>query len=347
MNRRLTIKLGSQCNWNCSHCHNEPVNYPYNPRLIEWIKSSDIKRITFSGGEPLIYWNTIVKICRALGKNYKYRVITNGSLLDRSKIAFLSSWGFSVIVSYDGEAGQRSNDPPTNWLMLEALKDISFSTVVYKKNLNLPKIQAELLDKCKEFNLARPKLSLQPEFIHQTAAVDDGTNNETAKEYCRQMARIIEPEILSLINTPEENRLASMINYHTTRKALGKWYVPKPPTAGTRCFNEEVLCVSLDGRFLLCPYNDKRVVGDVTTGVDWEKVSALRPAKCLKCGIFNICRCSCLANVTDNECYIARTMNRWLNKVIDRYQCKDLLLELWRKANDYSFSQTAFSRESQ
>lgn len=339
--KRLSIKLGSQCNWSCPHCHNEAVNYPYNPKLIDFIRENGYRRITFSGGEPLLYWNTIKKICTALGKEgYMYRIITNGSLLDLSKISFIADYGISLIVSYDGEDGQRTNDPPPRWDMVKALRDVSFSVVVYQQNMDLPKLQRELTELCRR-NDIRPKISLQPEFIHQTAAVHDGTTLETAKEYCRQMARLIEPEIVSVTSVPEADRLARMMQYHTLRKALGKWLVPKAPTKGTRCFNEEANCVSLDGRFLLCPYNDKRVVGDIEHGIDWEKIREMRPAKCRACGIFNICRCSCLANVTDNECYIARTMNRWLNKVVDKYGCRDELFELWRQANDHSFSQAA------
>jgi len=340
MMKRISIKLGSQCNWQCSHCHNEPVNYPYNPKLIDFLRDNDYRRITFSGGEPLLYWNTIVKICTALGKGYQYRIITNGSLLDRSKIAFIAKYGISLILSFDGSDGQRSNNPPPRWDMASALKDVSFSVVVYQKNMNLPKLQQELLNLCHEYGI-RPKMSLQPEFIHQTAAVEDGTTKETAKEYCRQMAKILEPEIISLLNLPEEERFGRMMQYHTLRKAIGKWMIDKTPTDGIRCFNENVHAISLDGRFLLCPYNDKRVVGDIEHGIDWEKIRSMRPKKCLECPIFNICRCTCIANVTDNECYIARTMNKWLNKVADKYKCREILFDLWRQVNDHTFSQTA------
>lgn len=343
--KRLLIKLGSQCNWQCPHCHNEEVNYPYNEKLIDFIKKNNYKRITFSGGEPLLYWKTIVKICEALGHDYQYRIITNGSLVDRAKVAFMAKYKISLIVSFDGSDGQRTENPPPNWRMISALKDVSFSTCVYQKNMNLPKIQEELINFCKKYKI-RPKLSLQPEFIHQTSVVhQDDTTLETAKEYCRQIAKIIEPEIVSLVEVKEDNaRFARMMQYHTLRKALAKWFIPKDTTKGIRCFNENINCVSLDGRFLFCPYNDKRIVGDIEKGIDWDKIQSMRPEKCLKCDIFNICRCSCLANVTENECYIAKTMNRWLNKVTEKYQCKDLLIDLWRRVNDYSFSPTPISK---
>ena len=339
--KRLTIKLGSQCNWSCSHCHNEPVNYKYNPKLIDFIRDNNYRRITFSGGEPLLYWNTIVKIVTALGHNgYQYRIITNGSLLDRAKIAFISHYNISIIVSFDGSDGQRSNNPPTNWLMLSALKDISFSVVVYHNNMNMDKIHKELLDVCKQWQI-RPKISLQPEFIHQTSAVNDDTTFQDTQQYCKQISKIIEREIVAIINLPESARFEKMMNFHTLRKALEKWYLPKDPNAkGIRCFTEKYHGISLDGRILLCPYNDKRVVGDIETGIDWDKIDGMIPEKCKKCDIFDVCRCSCLANITDNECYIAKTMNRWLNKVIEKRNCKQILTDLWKQVHDHTFSQT-------
>ena len=210
--KRLLIKLGSQCNWSCPHCHNQEVNYPYNEKLIDYIKANDYRRITFSGGEPLLYWNTIVKICKALGKGYQYRVVTNGSLLDRAKIAFMSKYEFQTILSFDGSDGNRSNDPPPNYLMFSYLPDTSFSVCVYKKNMNLTKIQQELLDICKQYKI-RTKFSLQPEFVHQTEVVDDETDLETAKEYCRQLAKILEPE-----NFPESQKMSAAAKKFYSRK---------------------------------------------------------------------------------------------------------------------------------
>lgn len=327
----LVLKLGSQCNWNCPHCHNETVNYPYNRKIIDFIRKEGYDRITFSGGEPLLYWNTIVKICTELGHDYKYRFVTNGSLLDRSKLAFLYDYGFEVILSFDGSDGNRTNDPPPNYRYFSFLPNTSFSVCVYEKNMDLAKIQRELAEICKEYKI-RPKLSLQPEFIHQTEAVDSDTTIETAKEYCRQISQIIESEIVSVVNVPDQFKMQRFRQYHTLKKALVKWFIPKKKTIGLRCFNENTHVMTLDGKFLLCPYNPRHQLGNIDDGIDWEKLKEYRPEKCRKCEIFDICRCTCVENKTENECYIARTMNRWMNKVADKYKCRELLINLWNEA---------------
>lgn len=333
--KRLILKLGSQCNWNCPHCHNEPVNYPYNDKIIQYIKENNYTRITFSGGEPLLYWNTIVKIVTALGKNYTYRIVTNGSLMDREKVTFIGKYNISVIVSFDGSKGHRTNNPPVNWRMLSAIPNVQFSVVVYDGNMDFDSIYNELVDICKQYRL-KPKLSLQPEFIHQTSFVKDTTDINTAKEYCQKISKIIEKEIVSIMSTQKQNEREQLFgNAYTLKKALGKWLVPREPFKGCRCFNESIHCMSLDGRFLLCPYSDKRVIGNIEKGIDWHKADEYIPEKCKKCNIFSICRGACIANVTENECYIARTMNRWLEKVCARYKCKEVLIDLWKNIKYY------------
>lgn len=327
MSKGILIKLGGQCNWNCKHCHNKNVNYPYNAKIIDYIKMNGYKRVTFSGGEPLLYWNTIKKICRALGKDYQYKIVTNGSLLDVGMVSFIADYKIQLIYSFDGSDGNRTNDPPPNYRDLAALPhdQTCFSTVVYKQNMNLEKIQRELNEVCEQWGL-RYKTSLQPEFIHQTDdTADDGTDIETAKEYCRQMARIIEPEIVRFVNAGAEERKQLRYEFMTLNRALKKWFFEKAPSKGCRCFHEQQQSISLDGRFLACPYSDAFTIGDIKSGIDWEALQKLIPEKCKKCSIYNICQCSCLANKTENECFIAKTMNRWLNKVVDKYNAHEAL----------------------
>ena len=51
--KRLSIKLGSQCNWSCPHCHNEAVNYPYNPKLLDFIRAS-VPRLSAEGAKRVM-----------------------------------------------------------------------------------------------------------------------------------------------------------------------------------------------------------------------------------------------------------------------------------------------------
>lgn len=328
--KRLVLKLGSQCNWNCKHCHNKEVNFKFNKDILEYIKNNGYERITFSGGEPCLYFNTVEKICNYLGKNYIYRMVTNGSLLDRKWVSLIGDYNINVILSFDGSDGHRSENPPINWRFFANCKHPQFSTVVYHDNMSFKKIHKELMEKCAYYRI-KPKLSLQPEFIHQTSKVCDNTTFEDAQSYCKQMAEIIEPEIIALTLIEDyDKRKQRFYDCNTLRKSIGKWLFSYPKQRGIRCFNENLHNMTLDGRFILCPYNDSKVVGDIYKGIDYDIVESYLPERCLSCSIKDICRGSCVENVTENECYIARTMNRWLEKVMARYNCKDMIISLWK-----------------
>mgnify|MGYP005847663495 CR=1 FL=1 len=66
--------------------------------------------IIFTGGEPLLAFETLTQIVRLLAQNhshinFKYRIITNGTLLDEKVAAYLTRHGFEVIISLDGTQG--------------------------------------------------------------------------------------------------------------------------------------------------------------------------------------------------------------------------------------------------
>lgn len=327
--KKILIKLGSQCNWHCPHCHSEHVNYPFNPKVLDWVKANGFEKVCFGGGEPTLYWKTIEKICRSLGHDYHYQFVTNGSLMDQSKRNLIDDYDMTVCLSYDGSAGMRSNDPPPRYEEFCNIRNLSFSICVYKQNMDFARLERDFKELCEKYHI-QGRESLSPEFVHQTEVVPgDDADLETAKSYCVQIAKIIELELVRLKFCPDYFAQRQMFGIsNTLKRALWKWWVTHNTKKGIRCFNENIKSVSLSGKFLLCPYTARYDIGTIETGPNWEAIEALVPPKCRNCPIFNVCRCSCVANVTDNECYIARTMNRWLNKVVDKYELKETLLTL-------------------
>lgn len=109
MSRLLNLKLGSKCNLGCSHCHCEPSNFSFNPDIIPYINKQNYQRITFSGGKPLLYINTIKSIVSQLEIKPIYRIVTNGTLLTKEIVNWLNQYDFRVIVSYDGSRSNRDS----------------------------------------------------------------------------------------------------------------------------------------------------------------------------------------------------------------------------------------------
>jgi uncharacterized protein len=124
--RRLKISLGLKCNYSCEYCvqrfvphENENPVSKTESFLDKIYKNFDFgldgfgKRIEFWGGEPLLYWDTILPIAKSLKENFSkitFSIITNGSLLTKEKIDILDELGFCISISHDGP-GQSVRGP--------------------------------------------------------------------------------------------------------------------------------------------------------------------------------------------------------------------------------------------
>lgn len=311
------IKLGGECNLKCKYCHSENHKYEFNPDIIDFVKQAGIRRVTFSGGEPLLYWGIIQNITKSLGTDFKYRMVSNLTLLTEDKVRFLNEYNFLLCGSYDGTEGLRDNERRPRWDLLSKINNHGFAVTVYQENLNLRKIQEELenlvcVNKLKNF------YSYFPNFIHSTQNVESTTTLETAKEYLQQLTPMVETELISLLWDDSANPLRTR---PMLAKSLLYWWTKKK-YRGIRCVNEYNYSIALDGRFLACPY-EHEFVGDIYTGLDLDKIDALTPQKCKLCPIFVVCKGACWTNQTNHECYIARKMNKWLNVVIEKWNAKE------------------------
>ena len=111
--KTLKISFGLSCNYSCTYCsqrfvpHADSTSPDDIPKFLEQLKNADVnpQRIEFWGGEPLVYWKTVQPMANELRKLYPdaiFSMITNGSLLDLDKNAWLDEMGFSVGLSHDG-----------------------------------------------------------------------------------------------------------------------------------------------------------------------------------------------------------------------------------------------------
>lgn len=335
MSKVLVLKLGGRCNLHCPHCHAEQMDYQFNSLILDYIRETGYQRITFSGGEPLLYFPLIKQITEALGHNYQYKFMTNATLLTDAMVDFLNEYDFTVGYSFDGYDSARDIGKP-NLEALSRIKHNTMSVTCYHHNIDLFKLKADI-DKFIEKHNLTPRPSLYANFVHQTATSDtDDTTFEDAQSYCKQLALMIEPELLRIKSgkvRPEEARHYCSTAY----MALYNWWLPKK-YKGLKCFNTNVHCMTISGQFLVCPYTTKYPIGNFLTGIDWQALDKLIPEKCKQCSLFNICHGSCMANISGNECYIARTMNRWLNKVIVRHQLLPILDQLFDKKNNPKYN---------
>ena len=124
----LYIVMGNQCNMCCRHCTQVPIknNVPQKQEISDGVwqlidnfisyairdKNRLIPRcLVLWGGEPLVYWNTMKEIIIRCNEKFnlqeipwqqfRIKINTNGTLLDKEKIDFINKYGVRVVLSYD------------------------------------------------------------------------------------------------------------------------------------------------------------------------------------------------------------------------------------------------------
>lgn len=155
--RVLKIQLGLGCNYTCTYCSqggqkDEQTSTADASTFIEnldlWLKEAPDK-IEFWGGEPLLYWKKLRVLIPALRKKFPeahFSIVTNGSLLDLNKAAYLFDYGFTMAVSHDGPGQDlRGEDPFENPEWVDMIRKvfkmfgdrITFNSVITPKNFRL------------------------------------------------------------------------------------------------------------------------------------------------------------------------------------------------------------------
>ena len=165
--KTLKISLGLSCNYECGYCsqrfvpHAEQTNPGDVGPFVEQLTASleaPPARIEFWGGEPFVYWKTLKPLAEALRALYPsahFNIITNGSLLDLEKNAWLEAQGFSVGLSHDGPGyharGADPLDDPEQlaaimdlWARLKPLGRMSVNAMMHRDNQSRADVQAWL-----------------------------------------------------------------------------------------------------------------------------------------------------------------------------------------------------------
>ena len=106
----IMVLMNNFCNLNCTYCFenkkskkNEEISDTIINHIIENFKLNN--DITFTGGEPLLSFNKIQKICDYLEHkkiNATFSIVTNGLNLNETILNYLNKHKFEVQISLDG-----------------------------------------------------------------------------------------------------------------------------------------------------------------------------------------------------------------------------------------------------
>lgn len=313
--KKAVVKLGGECNLKCKNCHCMPMKYKYNSDIIQWISDNKIELIGLCGGEPFLFFDIIKEIVPRLNFDTIKRIqlTTNGTLVTQEIIDFCRQYNIFVAISYDGRYSKRDGDP-ANLELISQLDGVGTSSVFYHDNTNIHQIIYDIKELAKKYDLSsKNSKTVTPMFVHQTQySPNADTTKEDAKQYIQQICQRMEYSLMSYKQEDPVYGLGTVF-----------WFIKhflnhEPYTVGCKCCNPNNVSLAIDGRFLLCPYGDT-FVGDIYNGVDWEKVDSYVPIKCKKCSLRSICGSACIAQITDNECYIFRCLYKHYKKLLKKY----------------------------
>lgn len=161
----LKIQLGLSCNYSCEYCSQrfvERAPETSKKHIEEFMtKLSTLNfdeqrglKVEFWGGEPLVYWKTLVPLLEALKEKFsswkqkpRYSMITNGSLINEEVTQWIIENHLYMAISHDGP-GQAVRgpdpfeDPKKKELILNLYRvltphnRISFNSMLHTTNLS-------------------------------------------------------------------------------------------------------------------------------------------------------------------------------------------------------------------
>ena len=310
---RLYIKLGTNCNLHCKYCHAAPCDFSFNPAILPVLKSFGLKKVTFGGGEPLLYWLTIKQIVEYLGKDVRYKIITNGTLFTEDIVSFCNSYKFEFYISLDGSDSTRDNSQPILWQLIKKLKHCGTAVTFYRENQDIRKTLDSLYFIKRDY-MSIPDwiYSSYPNFVHSTEKTGVLSDRELADSYIRQITEISE-EALALYKN--QNLVTGFL------RRIFADYVKVKNIHGVRCCNEYFISILADGTICSCPYSMESV-GDIfhldSFSLDAIEKSCYRP-QCKSCSMLGICRNYCHIDITDNFCYVMRSLHRNILRLMHDY----------------------------
>jgi|GEM_PF-2078327 len=153
--RAITVNVTQVCNLKCLYCeaggdgtYGAPQKkidiqrvIPSLHKALSLVKPNGQLRVTFSGGEPLLYPEGILLLAQELTElsnknNFKIRfgIVTNATLFNQSNIYILKKYKMDVTLSLDGDPEQNAAMRPSAVKGVDLQKKINSGLELLRKN---------------------------------------------------------------------------------------------------------------------------------------------------------------------------------------------------------------------
>ena len=316
--QNLKIQMGLQCNYSCSYCsqathleHGEAVvtnvddARDFLANLDSWLEGAP-GNIQLWGGEPFVYWKAMRVLVPALREKYpdaQIGVITNGSLLDDEKLAWLQEYDMSVSISHDGPGqhlrGPDPLDTPETLAIWQRYVDVlapkgrlSINSVLTADNCDVLAIRQWFVDRLGEE---------VPTNFEGVVNIHDEVTRGSSGQFTPEQYEAMKRSVYLALFSPEFEA-HSMLGKRAVKFARALIERQPASSLGQKCSMDRAdsLAVDLKGNALTCHNtgaNSKHKIGHVgdfdniklDTSWHWSKREY-----CPSCPVLQICQGACM-----------------------------------------------------
>lgn len=307
--KALTIYLGSKCNMNCAYCHRvasekERVD---TGALISCIRERGYDRVSFFGGEPLLYMDAIKTLVAAL-PNVRWRLITNGTLL-KEHLPFLIEHKFILGLSNDGAEHSLRGDDGLNDPLGTVLPGIGVSSTLYHGNTNVKGILRAIRQKGKKLGL---DLHTMPHLMHYTSET-----NAPMKLTASDIDSLVEQFKEIIVEFVDGYKRYGVIN--GVYQPVFNWFLALNRRGfsfgETYCSNARLHKCDATGQMFDCLYvRDFPVTPETLMQRQGEWLRAHYP-QCETCEVYGACGGACVKSLEHGqECRFYKSLYTWFKR---------------------------------
>ncbi len=315
----VTLFLNHQCNLRCTYCYNghkfnRPMPDGILQRAVEMAFDTGIPRLAFFGGEPLLEFERMTRAIDYAHKlanekeiqEIRFSTTTNGTLLDPSRLRLLRDERFHLVISIDG--CQEAHEATRSFANGES----SYNVVVRNVERALEEIPSlETISVIDPANVEFASQSLEALMAIGVRNLNFTINYEA--EWSDHQ--------LEILGTALDNLSDLYVSYYRdgTDFSLDLFdskiitHLKGGYSCKDQCkFGKNELCVSPSGKLYPCERlvgddtRDDIIIGDVETGLDIAKISAIKKGKdtsdpdCKDCKLNHRCMfwCGCVNYAT-------------------------------------------------
>jgi len=313
----LTIAPTTNCNFKCPYCYEEGIVYKTISRdterlICEYINDAPEEnvRIDWYGGEPLLKFDTILRIndyVKNHKKNFRIGLITNGFLLTKEKINALQNYNVADIqITIDGildkhESTRIHKDgEPTFNKIIENITYLLNNTNIFcliRVNVSKDKNEYENVVKYFNDNFSNLNYRVYPGFVRDYSGIAPIKKGIA----CNQSMELKEQVELFRKNFKfNESKKYPSLKWNDCTARNFETYVITPNGDFFKCWED-----IHDGELAIFNIHNKNNFNSILLNRYLFSADVLSDSKCLNCNVLPICGGGCpvsrIRHVENNE----------------------------------------------